>query len=125
MTKTFEEGRAEIARLCGFTALESVCGEPQPVFSGAYHEFSAPYLKRLPIVRIDFSNREQKRAHDRVVALVDSMIALHQQAAAAKSLSQKTVLQRQIEATNAEIDRLVCSLYGLTKADIATIGRGQ
>ena len=31
-----------------------------PVFSGAYYKFSAPYLKQLPIRRIDFSDRADK-----------------------------------------------------------------
>jgi hypothetical protein len=41
--------------------------------------------------------------------------------AAAKSESQKTVVQRQIGATDAEIDRLVYDLYGLTAEEIAIV----
>ena len=40
---------------------------------------------------------------------------------AAKSELQKTIIQRQIDATDAEIDRLVYELYGLTDAEIATV----
>ena len=34
---------------------------------------------------------------------------------------QKTVIQRQIDATDAEIDRLVYDLYGLTAEEIAIV----
>ena len=56
-----------------------------------------------------------------MVKLVVSMLALHKQLAAAKSEAQKTVIQRQIDATDAEIDRLVYDLYGLTKKEIAVV----
>jgi hypothetical protein len=75
----------------------------------------------LPIRPIDFSNKSDNVRHDRMVNLVDSMLALHKQLAAAKSEAQKTVLQRQIDATDAEIDRLVYELYGLTKKEIAVV----
>jgi hypothetical protein len=34
---------------------------------------------------------------------------------------EKTVLQRQIESTDGEIDRLVYELYGLTEEEIAVV----
>jgi len=49
------------------------------------------------------------------------MMSLHKQLAAAKSGAQKAVIQRQIDATDAEIDRLVYDLYGLTAKEIALV----
>ena len=56
-----------------------------------------------------------------MVSLVDSMLALHRQLASAKSEAQRGAIGRQIEATDAEIDRLVYDLYGLTKEEIAIV----
>jgi len=56
-----------------------------------------------------------------MVSLVDSMLALHKQLALAKSEAQKAILQRQIDATDAEIDRLVYDLYGLTAEEVAIV----
>jgi hypothetical protein len=62
----------------------------------------------------------------RMVSLVDSMLALHKQAGSAKSEAQRGAIQRQIEATDREIDRLVYHLYGLTEDEIAIVeGRAQ
>jgi hypothetical protein len=49
------------------------------------------------------------------------MLSLHQRLPAAKSAHDKTVLQRDIDATDREIDRLVYQLYGLTEEEIKTV----
>jgi hypothetical protein len=46
---------------------------------------------------------------------------LHKRLAQAKSPDDKTRLQRQIDATDREIDRLVYDLYGLTEEEIALV----
>jgi hypothetical protein len=92
-----------------------------PVFSGAYYKFSAPYLKKLPIKRPDFSSRVEKARHDRIVELVDEMLALHKQSARVKTPHDKSVFQNQIDATDRQIDRLVYELYGLTDEEIKIV----
>lgn len=56
-----------------------------------------------------------------MVSLVESMLSLHQKLAAAKTGHEQTALQRQIDATDAEIDRLVYELYGLTAEEIKIV----
>jgi len=92
-----------------------------PIFSGGYYKFSAPYLRKLPIRRIAFSNPSDKTRHDKMVALVERMLDLHKQLATAKNPDDKTRLQREIEATNRQIDQLVYELYGLTEDEIRIV----
>jgi hypothetical protein len=61
------------------------------------------------------------KRQDRMVKLVDSLLAMHKQLASAKGEAQRGAIQRQIDATDAEIDRLVYDLYGLTKEEIAIV----
>jgi hypothetical protein len=61
---------------------------------------------------------------DRIVTLVDSMLRLHEQFSAAKSAAQKAIMQRQIEATDRQIDQVVYQLYGLTEQEITLIENG-
>jgi precorrin isomerase len=82
------------------------------------------YLEKIPIRSIDFSNPAEKSHHDRMVKLVDSMLALHKQLSETKSAAQKEIIQRQIHATDAEIDRLVYELYGLTDDEIKIVEEG-
>jgi hypothetical protein len=48
-------------------------------------------------------------------------IMLHRQLAAARTPAERNVLQRQIDATDGEIDRLVYALYDLTEEEIRII----
>lgn len=82
--------------------------------------------RELPFRKIDFTNPADKASHDHMVALVEQMLALHQQLAAAKSAHDKTALQRQIAATDRQIDRLVYALYHLSEEEIRLVeGRGE
>ena len=53
-----------------------------------------------------------------MVDLVNQMLELHQQLAAAQIGQEKTIIQRQIDATDRQIDQLVYELYGLTDEEI-------
>jgi len=77
--------------------------------------------RSLPIRPVDFKAPREKAPHDRMVNVVDSMLAMHKQLASAKSEAQRGAIQRQIDATDADIDRLVYDLYGLTKDEIAIV----
>lgn len=74
---------------------------------------------------IDFANSSDRTAHDKIVALVEKMLALHQQRAAAKTPQDTTLLQRRIAATDKQIDQLVYQLYGLTDEEIALVEGAQ
>ena len=56
-----------------------------------------------------------------MVTLVERMLSLHQKLAAASTPDEKTILQRQIDLTDQQIDQLVYQLYGLTDDEIAII----
>jgi len=78
-------------------------------------------VKQLPLRTVRFADAASKAAHDRLAALVESMLAFHKELAGTKSAARKTSIRRQIVVTDAEIDRLVYDLYGLTAEEIATV----
>jgi hypothetical protein len=78
-------------------------------------------LKQLPIRTIDFNNAQDKAHHDRMVSLVEKMLALHKQLPAANTVHEREMVQRQIDATDRAIDRLVSELYGLTEEEIKIV----
>jgi len=79
------------------------------------------YMEKVSIRVIDHSNKSDKAAHDRLVGLVEQMLALHQSLAAAKTPPEKTALERQITATDTQIDRLVYDLYDLGADEIKIV----
>jgi hypothetical protein len=88
---------------------------------GAGLEINGNVLGRAPIRAVDFSDSKDIVRHDRIVSFVNDMLALHARIRAADSEQEKIILQRQMEATDMEIDRLVYDLYGLTAEEIAIV----
>jgi len=77
--------------------------------------------KRLPMPRIDPEAAQDKARHDKMLMLVEQMLKLHRQKAAAKDSAEQEGLQRLIDSTDAQIDALVYELYGLTEEEIAVV----
>ncbi|HNS49714.1 MAG TPA: Eco57I restriction-modification methylase domain-containing protein [Anaerolineae bacterium] len=86
---------------------------------GGYFEQKPVYLAQIPIARIDPIDPADVARHDRVVALVEQMLDLHKKLAAVGIPEDRALYQRQIEATDRQIDALVYELYGLTEEEIA------
>lgn len=55
--------------------------------------------------------------------LVERMLDLNRRLAAERNPQTKVVLQRQIEATDRQIDGLVYGLYGLTGEEVGIVER--
>jgi len=74
-------------------------------------------LKKLPICTIDFSNPTEKAQHDKLVALGDNMLELQKKYPNARMDRDKELYERQIKIVDAQIDRRVYDLYGLTEEE--------
>jgi hypothetical protein len=91
------------------------------IFRGGWITCTKQYVGPLPIRLIDSSDPADKARHDRMVALVERMLELnkrkHDVGAGLKPAPGQVAdlpLQRDIAATDAEIDNLVYELYGIT-----------
>lgn len=79
------------------------------------------YLRNVPIRNIDFDNPEDVVLHDKMVVLVDRMLQLHKDFKSAKIPDNMTLIERQIDATDKQIDNVVYELYGLTEEEIQIV----
>ena len=77
--------------------------------------------RSLPFRVINLSDSHDKSLHNKMVSLVDQMLLLNKRLPEAKIDHEKTSLQRQIEATDQQIDQLVYELYGLTEEEIKIV----
>ena len=91
------------------------------VLRGGYFTFKTEYLNPFPLPRVTFTKPTSKARHHKMVELVERMLELHKQLAAAKTEYARTNLQRQIDATDSQIDKLVYDLYGLTDDEIKIV----
>lgn len=97
---------------------------PFGVRAGEYrYRLIYQYMEKVPIRPIDFSNPADKARHERMVQLVEQMLELQMQLPKAKTGHDQTLVQRQIDVTDRQIDKLAYELYGLTEEEIAMVGR--
>ncbi len=87
----------------------------------ALAEVKKQHVEHLPIRPINFADSTDKALHDKIVPLVAQMLSLNKQLSGAKTDHEKTSLQRQIDSTDRQIDRLVYELYELTEEEIRIV----
>jgi len=78
-------------------------------------------LGQLPIKTIDFTNKDEKAQHDKMIELVETMLQLNKDLHNAKLPEQKEQLKARIDYTDKKIDKLVYDLYGLTEEEIRIV----
>lgn len=87
----------------------------------ALAEVKKRHVEILPIKEVNFENRSDVAVYEQIVNFVDKMLDLHKKLSAAKVPAEKTKIQRQIDATDNQIDRLVYKLYDLTPEEIEIV----
>jgi len=90
-------------------------------FRGGYYAYNKQYIEKIPINTINFDDPEDVARHDRMVNLVGQMLQLHKDIESVRTPQEKELIQRQIDATDKQIDRLVYELYELSLEEIKII----
>jgi len=85
------------------------------IYDALYPWYTRKQLATFPIKKFD----------ERLVVLVDKMLALAPKLLAARLDSERATLQNAVTTTDQQIDALVYELYGLTAAEIKLVEGGQ
>jgi len=103
--------------------LTSICDKVQ----GGFYRLKIIYIQQLPIRILNLADPSERAMHDRMVALVEEMLRLKREHAAAGAVleDRRHALARDIERTDRDIDRLVYELYGLTDEEIKIVEGGS
>ena len=83
--------------------------------------FDNPVTSRIPMPSVDLTKKSDKEVHDKLVKLVDNIIAINKKLVGENNPNTKEILERQVRALDGEIDRLVYGLYGLSDNEIRII----
>lgn len=92
-----------------------------PKLRGGFFMPASVIFKDFPVRTIDPTDPADVTRHDRMVSLVEGMLDLNKKLAAAHLSSEKEMLKRRIDTTDAAIDRLVYELYGLSEEEVAIV----
>ena len=90
-------------------------------FQHGYIALNRQYIEQLPVRTINFSDPAEKAQHDKMVSLVERMLALHMSHKSAHNPQEADRLTREVESTDKAIDGLVYQLYGLTEEEVKIV----
>jgi hypothetical protein len=82
------------------------------------------YLEKLPIPKIDFTNRSEKLMHDKLVQLVEQMLENQKYLHEAKSDDDKKLYHNICDSLDKQINQLVYKLYDLSEEEIRIVEDG-
>ena len=85
-----------------------------PAKQGGYYSYSTSFLDSIPIAPSSLVSAN-------LAECVDFMLKLHESLVKSKTDQERTVLQRQIDATDKQIDELVYRMYGLTEEEVRIV----
>ena len=74
--------------------------------------------RSLPIYPVNLSNAKDKVKYEQMISYVETILTSQSKLLKVNSEQEKLNHQRQIEATDRQIDALVYQLYGLTEEEI-------
>jgi hypothetical protein len=88
-------------------------------FRGGFRSANRQFLEPLPIRVLDLDKPQEKRQHDRIVGLVEQILALQERLAPLRDTpsEERAELERRIAQVDRAIDEAVYALYGLTDAE--------
>jgi len=89
--------------------------------SAGIYEYFWNSISRIPIKRIDFKNKKEKAAHDRLVALTIELEAASERIAKAKIDADARVSKQRMTTLENEAETLVANLYALAPEQVAQI----
>lgn len=89
--------------------------------SGGYMNVNKNSLSSFIYYPLDMSNKKDKEMHDKIVNLVDNIIALNKKLSVEKNPNSITIINRQINSIDRQIDKLVYQIYNLDESDIKII----
>lgn len=82
---------------------------------------SKTYLDKLPLKKIDYSDKKEKSIHDEIIKQVDKLLQLNKDIHKTRIPLQQERIKNKISYSENRIDELVFELYRLSKKDIEII----
>mgnify|MGYP003592410885 CR=1 FL=1 len=86
-----------------------------------FSEIQARQVAQLPVPALDMKKPADRARHDKIISLVDKMLALVPKLQAARSETDRSTLRNAIASTDRQIDALVYDLYDLSSEEITLV----
>ena len=90
-------------------------------FRGGWFSANRQFLSKLPIRMFDTAKKTSRIAESSFARDVTAMLDMHKRLLSLRTDQERNAVQRHMDATSRQIDKLVYGLYGLTDEEIAIV----
>lgn len=90
-------------------------------FRGAYYSHGKQFIENIPIRKIDFTDKEEKKLHDEVVKTVKKLIETKDEFNQVYLGARKNVLKRKMALLFDSLIKQLNSLYGISEDEMNTV----
>jgi hypothetical protein len=109
-----------IQAVLNYWLMEYLVKASASTFRGDYYSHGKQFIASLPIYAIDFDNPFEVKAHADIVRGVQGIMELSHRKQAARTQTQKHMIDRAITTTINRIERILDSLYGINNDEQET-----
>lgn len=101
--------------------IESMVKAGASEFRGSYYSHGKQFIEKLPIKKIDFSNKDELEKYKNVVKIVGNLISTTSQSKAEKNSVRKKVLDRKLGTLFGQLVKVINELYQISDEEFATV----
>lgn len=80
-------------------------------FRGDYYSHGKQFIEQLPIYKINFDDPAERKKHQQIVDMVNTIMRLKERLNEASNMAQKTIIERSVNAANTELNKFIDALY--------------
>lgn len=110
-----------LAGLLSHPILEAMVKSRASEFRGDYYSHGKQFIENLPISEIDFTDADDKKAHNKICKTVKSIITTKQSLKGIKIYAKQQVMHRKLNRLYNNLFTEIDALYGFSQDDIDCI----
>jgi hypothetical protein len=101
--------------------IESMVKAGASEFRGSYYSHGKQFIEKLPIKKIDFTNKDELEKYEDILRIVRNLISTTAQFKAEKNSTRKKVLDRKLGTLFGQLIKLINDLYQISDEEFATV----
>ena len=101
--------------------IESMVKSGASEFRGSYYSHGKQFIEKLPIKKIDFTNKYESEKYEKIIKIVRNLISTTAQYKAEKNSTRKKVLDRKLGTLFSQLVKVINDLYQISDEEFETV----
>lgn len=101
--------------------IESMVKSGASEFRGSYYSHGKQFIEKLPIKKIDFTNKDELKKYEMILKIVRNLISTTAQLKAEKNSARNKVLDRKLGTLFSQLIKVINDLYQISDEEFAMV----